>query len=251
MKELIKDKKVILGMIHLSGDKPVERALKEIEIYIAEGVHGCIIENYHGSTSDVEDTLRALTPEIKANIKIGINILPNDYHTAFKMGDKHKIDFIQLDYVAGKYERAQPLNGSEYLKARDSYAHQPIVYGGVWPKYYTPIAGSSMIEDIIVGRFLADGLVVTGSGTGKETPLDKIKVFVDILKDSKKFVKTPVIVGAGVDAGNVVEQLTIADGAIVGSCFKPYKRTQGMVTAELVREFMTEFKKIENGLNKI
>ncbi len=43
----------------------------------------------------------------------------------------------------------------------------------------------------------------------------------------------------------MVEQLTIADGAIVGSCFKPYKRTQEMVNRELVKEFMSEVRKIE------
>ena len=47
---------------------------------------------------------------------------------------------------------------------------------------------------------------------------------------------------AGVDKDNVLEQLAVADGAIVGSCFKPYKRTQEKVSRELVKEFMNKLK---------
>ncbi len=39
--------KPIIGMIHGAGDKPVDRAMKELDIYEEEGVNGAIIENYH------------------------------------------------------------------------------------------------------------------------------------------------------------------------------------------------------------
>ena len=60
----------------------------------------------------------------------------------------------------------------------------------------------------------ADAIVVTGEGTGKETPLDKIKRFREKIGDF------PLVVGAGVDSYNVMGQLKIADGAIIGSYFK-------------------------------
>jgi predicted TIM-barrel enzyme len=241
--------KTILGMIHLSGGDIVQRAINEIDIYAEEGLDGCIIENYHGSTEDVEEVLIALSTIPKKNIKIGINILPNNFEEAFRIANKFKVDFIQLDYIAGKYVGDKMLDVENYIKEQFKYEHRPLVLGGVWPKYYEPIKGSDLKSDIEEGLFLGDGIVVTGSGTGKETPIDKIKLFREHMNvNGNRYVlgkNIPLIIGAGVDVSNVAEQLLIADGAIVGSCFKPYKRTQEMVKRELVREFMGEVKKIK------
>ncbi|HLC31918.1 MAG TPA: BtpA/SgcQ family protein, partial [Candidatus Nanoarchaeia archaeon] len=48
----------------------------------------------------------------------------------------------------------------------------------------------------------------------------------------------PLIVGAGVTASNAYEQLSIADGAIVGSYFKSEGDTQSPVKRHKVRELM-------------
>ena len=45
-------------MIHLSGLDPVERALKEIEIYETEGLDGIIVENYHGTIDEIIEERR-------------------------------------------------------------------------------------------------------------------------------------------------------------------------------------------------
>lgn len=231
--------KPILGMIHLSGtDSTIkfERALVEIDILANEGVDGIIVENYHGSAEDVELVL--------SNIKdyrgyVGINVLPNDYELALKLADKYNADFIQLDYIAGNYINATPIDVEHFLSIRSEYSQVKIL-GGVWPKYYRPVVDSILMHDIESAMKLADAIVVTGSGTGKETPLDKIKEFRRIMGDF------PLIIGAGLDSNNVAEQLSIADGAIVGSCLKPYKRTNEMIDKNLVKEFMDEVRKIRN-----
>lgn len=82
---------------------------------------------------------------------------------------------------------------------------------------------------------LCDAVVVTGAGTGKETPLDKIKAFRKILGDF------PLIIGAGLTADNI-EQMQYADGAIVGSYFKPSGVTTAKVDRLLVKEFMSKVK---------
>ena len=48
----------IIGMIHLAGEKPVERAIEELIIFEQERIDGAIIENYHGTLLDVEKTLK-------------------------------------------------------------------------------------------------------------------------------------------------------------------------------------------------
>ncbi len=226
----------------------IKRAIEEIDIYVEEGIDGCIIENYHGSTKDVEEVLYALSIIPDKNIKIGINILPNDYKEAFRLGHIFEVDFIQLDYISGQYKNTEEIDIHDYVDSQFQYSHKPLVFGGVWPKYYEPVKDSNLKGDIEEGMLLCDGIVVTGSGTGKETPLDKIKLFREHMNSfNRKYVigkKFPLIIGAGLDATNVSHQLPFADGAIVGSCFKPYKRTQEMIDRKLVKEFMDEVKKI-------
>ncbi|MDD5192131.1 MAG: hypothetical protein PHH54_00860 [Candidatus Nanoarchaeia archaeon] len=57
--KLFSVRKPIIGMIHLAGKKEekVERALEELMIYQEEGVNGAIIEDYHGTYTDICDTL--------------------------------------------------------------------------------------------------------------------------------------------------------------------------------------------------
>lgn len=227
-------KKPILGMIHCAGS--TADAIREINIYEEEGVDGVIIENYHGDVRDVINVLKALK-EIDTKLMIGLNILPNEYHEALMMANTYGAEFIQVDYVAGSYLRYDDINETDYNTIRTGYPNIKVL-GGVHPKYYHPVEGSVLEDDVRVGMTRADAVVVTGSGTGKETPLDKIKEFRRICGDH------PLIIGAGLDADNVGEQLIHADGAIVGSCFKPYKRTQELIKRELIKEFMNQVNKV-------
>jgi len=222
-------------MVHLAGDNPHERALEEAEMMLSEGVDGIIVENYHGSVEDVRRTLLHLKD---CGGILGLNILPNEFELAFELAQEFNASFIQLDYVAGKYNRASTFDIERFLKIKASHSSDIKVLGGIHPKYYEPVKGSILKDDIEEGMTLASAIVVTGSGTGSETPMQKIKEFRNIMGEY------PLIIGAGLNPSNVVEQLSIADGGIVGSCFKPYGRTQEKIERSLVKEFMDEVKKI-------
>lgn len=167
--------KPILGMIHLSGDtiqNVKKRALEEIDILIGEGVDGIIVENYHGDVVCVDYVLANMKDRPKY---LGINILPNNYETAFMLAKEYKADFIQLDHISGKYKNTTPIDEKVYS---DLYVHNNEkikVFGGVWPKYYEPIKGSDLEVDISYATLICDAVVVTGDGTGKETPINKIQ----------------------------------------------------------------------------
>ena len=90
-----------------------------------------------------------------------------------------------------------------------------------------------MEEDLKMGMKLCDAIVVTGQGTGKETPLDKIKYFRSVIGNF------PLIIGAGLTADNI-NQMEWVDGAIVGSYFKPGGATTAKVDRELVKKFMSK-----------
>ena len=93
-------------------------------------------------------------------------------------------------------------------------------------------------NDIKEGMERAEAVVVTGEATGVEIPLEKIITFKRILGSH------PLIVGAGLNLNNVYSHLSIADGAIVGSYFKPNGDTSQKVDETLVSEFMNHVKKL-------
>lgn len=81
----------------------------------------------------------------------------------------------------------------------------------------------------------ADGIIVTGTQIGEETPLD-------LIKRVKNVVKVPVFAGSGVKAENIKDQLQIADGAIIGSSLKEGGIISNPISYDLV-------KKVLDGLN--
>ncbi|MSR86333.1 membrane biogenesis protein [Candidatus Woesearchaeota archaeon] len=221
----------IFAMLHLAGEDPVTRALDELTLFEEEGIDGVIVENYHGSVDDVISTLGAIQ-ERRTTLQVGVNILPNNYLQAFTLANKYGGSFIQQDYVAGRYaSEPRIMYPSEHGVTRALYS-QTIVLGGVWPKYYTPIPGSDLETDLQEGMKRADAIVVTGEATGRETPLEKIRGFRRVLGDY------PLVIGAGLTPHNAREQLLIADGAIVGSCFKLNYKTGNPVDRAKVRVFM-------------
>lgn len=235
-------KKPIFGMVHLAGIHA--RAIDEIYCYIENGLAGAIVENYHGGDDDVESVMAILSVEkIPNDFKIGVNILPNDYRRAIELTDCYKGDFIQLDHIAGEYgnKKASVTMDSRidhYNRCRENAPHVQVL-GGVHPKYYNPITGSDLMADLTMAIQRADAIVVTGAGTGMATPLDKIIDFrtkLDILSPVRR---VPLIIGAGLNPSNVKEQMQYADGAIVGSTFKPNGNTIKEVDPILVKEFMS------------
>ena len=230
----------ILGMIHLVGDEPIETALEEIAVYEEEGVDGAIIENYHGSVEDVIETLKR-TSGMELGIVMGVNVLPNEFEQSFALAHRYGADFIQIDYVAGRYNRGE-LDFDAYSRCKERYP-DIVVLGGVWPKYYTPVEGSDLIGDLMEAKSRAEAVVVTGDGTGVETPLRKIEKFREILGGH------PLVVGAGLTVNNAYEQLCISDGAIVGSFFKEGGDTRNPIDRRKISEFMSVVREVRKYQN--
>ncbi|MBT7902748.1 membrane biogenesis protein [Candidatus Woesearchaeota archaeon] len=224
----------IIGMLHLAGERPVQRAMEEAIIYLEEGVDAVIVENYIShNLFHVKKTLEELQ---KANtgLVVGVNVLPNEYYYAFQYATQYGAQFIQLDHVAGTYDRRGTFQLQDYLQEKQAHP-EIVVLGGVWPKYYTPIEGSDLEQDLAEGAERAEAIVVTGEGTGIETDIEKIRNFRRMLGPHK-----PLIVGAGLNPENAYEQLMIGDGAIVGSCFKPHGNERAPIDRDLVKRFMAE-----------
>ena len=78
----------------------------------------------------------------------------------------------------------------------------------------------------------ADGIIVTGTQVGEETPLD-------LIKRVKNVVNLPVFAGSGV---NIHDQLQTADGAIIGSSLKEGGILTNPISYELVKKVLDGLK---------
>jgi len=231
-RQLFGDKKPVFAMLHLKADSRMsmlERAQKETRCYLENGVEALVVENYFGSAQDCETVLSWLQNEYPDAI-YGVNIL-GAYETAFEMADKYNARFIQIDSVCGhlppKYDGVYA-NRLDDLR-RDSKA---VLLGGVRFKYQPVKSGRTVREDLILGMQRCDAIVVTGEGTGKATPLEKVLEFRETIDDF------PLVLGAGVTLNSIEETFENCDGAIVGSYMKDMHRDVGDVNPDYVKAFM-------------
>ena len=224
--KLFNAEKPIIGMIHLAGSnhqEKIKKGLQELMLYDKEGVNGAIIEDYHGTPKEVYEVLKESQ---KLNLKIirGVNILQEPY-SAFELASDFGAKFIQFDSV-----QTQDLNLKIYSGLREQYPNISVL-GGIGFKYTMP-TGNPLKQDLEEGMQRCEAIVTTGAGTGIETPIEKLKAYKKILGNF------PLIAGAGVNADNIKEQLSVADGAIIGSSFKPEGNTFLPVDRNLVRNIM-------------
>lgn len=84
--------------------------------------------------------------------------------------------------------------------------------------------------------FLSDGLIITGSSTGKAVDIREL----DALKDS---VDKPILIGSGITADNITEYWPFANAFIVGSHFKENGYWMNSISEERLAVFM---EKVEN-----
>ena len=230
--ELFGTCKPVFGMLHLKGDGVVsmlERAKQEIQAYLDAGVDALLVENYFGSADDCETVLAYLQKEYQDSV-YGVNIL-GDYATAFELAAKYGAKFIQIDSVCGHLRPMQDERFAQKLKAAREKA-DVVLLGGVRFKYQPINSGRTLEEDLMLGAQRCDAIVVTGAGTGMETPVQKVEQFRAILGDF------PLVVGAGVTLDTVEDTFRCGDGAIVGSWFKVNHDAHGDVCEEYVKSFM-------------
>ena len=234
--ELFPNKKAVIAMLHLKGttaEDIQERAKREISIFYQNGVDAVLVENYFGSTNDCQWALEYLKENYPDRI-YGVNIL-GDTKSAFSLADTYGAKFIQIDSVCG---HLRPHQESAFVKNLDTLRSnsQALVFGGVRFKYQPIQSGRTVEEDLKIGMTRCDAVVVTGAGTGLDTPQEKIDLFRSTLGDF------PLITGAGVTVQTVAQTLSRCDGVIVGSWLKDGHDAYGEVNETFVQQFMAAAK---------
>ena len=223
--DLFAHDKPIMAMLHLKGetaDERFERAVRELDLLLAGGADAVIVEDYFGTADDVERVLRYIAAQ-RPDIVYGVNIL-HDYRRAFSLAAQYGVKFIQIDSMAG---HLKPEDDGAYGEEINDLRRQSDAFliGGVRFKYQPYLSGRSLEEDMDIALGRCDAIVVTGTGTGIATDIEKIREFRQLI-------------GAGLTPESCGGQFAHADAAIVGSYFKDTYKDTGDVDPAHVKTFM-------------
>ena len=242
-KKLFDIDKPIIGMLHLNGftqENVHDLAKREIELMYANGVDAVLVENYYGTADDCAWALEYLCSQYKDYV-YGVNILGNS-ELAFSLAREYNAAFIQIDSVCGHLTpKKDEILSRELAGLRKNSS--AFLMGGVRFKYQPIKSGRTVEEDLLIGKYRCNAVVVTGSATGESTDIEKIKLFREVLG------KFPLIVGAGMNDENCREQISIADGAIIGTFFKQNGETHNPIDPERVKRLMTIVKEVRENDN--
>ncbi len=238
---LFPEKKTLIGMIHLKEDEEysaLERAKREIDILIENGFDAVLVEDYLSyGVDNVITTLNYLQKE-RPEVIYGLNVLrsyylhqekiPN-YEWSFMLASQYGAKFIQLDSIVGHLpqdEYAKFINRIRELRKNSDVC----ILGGVRFKYQ-PNYLNDLKQEVEIAKAECDAIVTTGEGTGKETPISKLKQMRASIGNDFAFIS-----GAGVNEGNCYDTLLVADAVIVGSYLKEKDNVEGEISAGNVKK---------------
>ncbi|MBI3203150.1 MAG: BtpA/SgcQ family protein [Myxococcales bacterium] len=245
--------RLLFGVVHLlplpgsprfSDRGAVEvRALTDAAALVAGGLDGFVVENFGDApffgdrvpASTIAE-MTALTERIRVAVGpeplIGVNVLRNDARAALAIAAATGADFIRVNVHVGVMVTDQgALEGRAAETLRERGASGVEILADVAVKHATPPAGFDLDQSAkdTAYRGLADGLIVTGSGTGEATSLARLERVRRAVPDR------PLFVGSGARAETLVDLLAIADGVIVGTSVKRDGRVDQPVDEARVR----------------
>uniref|UniRef100_A0A914VY55 Uncharacterized protein n=1 Tax=Plectus sambesii TaxID=2011161 RepID=A0A914VY55_9BILA len=258
---------LVFGMIHLRAlpGTPMHRhplqeifriARAEAEIYRDANIDGIIVENMY----DIPYVqASAVGPEITASMTricaelfymfknsnprplLGVQVLAGANQEALAIAHTTGFDFIRAEGFVFTHVADEGLMNAcagQLLRYRKTIGADGVgILADIKKKHCShSITADLSLVDIAEAAefFLADGLVVTGSATGRPAnPAD--------LSVVKSHSKLPVMVGSGVTFNNV-EEFADADALIVGSHFKDNGQWDGELDSKKVTAFMNKVK---------
>lgn len=233
--------KPVIGMLHvpaLPGSPRCRSSFSEIEDHVLRdaqtlaqaGLHGLLLENF-GDRPFFKDSvpphvialMTALAVKIRERfpLPLGINVLRNDAMAALAIATATQASFIRVNVWQGARLTDQGLiegQAAEVLRYRTLLNSRVLVFADVAVKHSWPLAETTLSEEIenATERALADAIVISGSKTGTMPDLSELQQAYQLTRRHE----VPLLVGSGVNAGNLESLFKYADGFIVGTALK-------------------------------
>lgn len=249
----------VVGMVHLralpgapnydaAGGRDAVRAaaVDDARTLEAGGVDAVLVENFGDAPFYPDDVPKhvvasmtslvdAVTREV--DLPVGVNVLRNDAEAALSVAAAAGARFVRVNVHAGARVTDQGIvegRAHETIRLRDRIDADVAVFADVGVKHSEPLGPetslSTAVEEV-VDRGLADGVVVSGTGTGEPTDVADLEV----VAEAAEAAGVPALVGSGVTAETVAETLAHADGVVVGTALKEGGETTAPVAESRVR----------------
>lgn len=256
--------KTIIGMVHVAAlpgtpkhtksvNGIIVEALQDAELLAEGGVDAIMIENMHDRPylnravgPEIVSAMTAVAVELRRRIELpmGIQILAGANKSTLAVALAAGFDFIRAEgFVFGHLADEGWMNSDagELLRYRKQIGAEHIkIFTDIKKKH----SSHAVSVDVSVAEtakaaefFLSDGVIVTGNATGEKASVDEVKMV-------KTAVKIPVIIGSGIDAGNIHEYWDFADAFIVGSSLKTEGNWENPVDINRVRELVRKVKNV-------
>ena len=270
--ELFPVPRPLIGMVHLaplpgsprwggSIDDVIKRAMDDARILAEEGIDGIIVENFGDAPFSagrvqpatvaamtigvlaVHGVVREVDPE--SRIRVGINVLRADVISALSIAAATGAGFVRTNVLTGALVTDQGIiEGSAYeaLRERRLLGIGTPIFADVMSKHAYPVGAGVVMEleaRSTAYRGLADALIVTGDETGAATSGE------DLRRARAAVPDRPILIGSGLNIGNVSELLPLCDGAILGTALKVDGVTEGPVDRARVREMVARGRSLQ------
>ena len=229
----------LVGMLHVEAlpgtprarlgvEEIVDKALAEAEIYRQAGFNGLMIENMHdrpylkgGVGPEVVAAMTVVAREARraTGLPMGVQVLAGANREAVAVAHAAGARFARVEGFVFAHVADEGLmesSAGELLRYRRAIgAEEVLLFADVKKKHsaHAITADVDLAETAHAAElFLADGLVVTGTATGRAADPGDLHTVADA-------VELPVLVGSGITADNM-HQFAEADAFIVGSSVK-------------------------------
>ena len=241
----------VIGMVHclplpttagFDGDyqRIIDRAVQDAVTLEKAGVDAVIVENM-GDTPFSAFLNKAYAVKQAVQIPVGLDAAFNDCEADIAIAAMVGASFIRVpvfvDTVLFTDGIIQPC-AKKCMEYRKMMGQENVkILADVQVKHAHMLREHITIEQSAKDAASngADGIIVTGTQVGEETPLD-------LIKRVKNVVNLPVFAGSGVNAENIHDQLQTADGAIIGSSLKEGGILTNPISYELVKKVLDGLK---------
>ena len=245
-----KEKNILIGMIHLPPllglagfpgmARVIDKALADLGALQKAGFDGALIQNDQDkphtefATSGQVARFTAIAMKVceKARIPIGVQVMLNDWRVSFEIAMVAGAAFTRLDVFV---DHVTCEWGDIHPDPAEIMAYKDAVYPDLLLLTDIQIKNKRMVRprplETSAARAMrqgSDGLVVTAGAEATER-------LANTLRRKKGSAHFPILVGAGVNAENVRQQLKNANGAFVGGAIKTADSVNVGKAKELVK----------------
>ncbi len=230
-----------------------QAALAEAIALTKAGFSALILENF----GDVPFYKNTVPPETIASMaviaaavrettgaRIGINVLRNDARAALAIAAVTGCDFVRVNVLAGVSATDQGLvegHAAEWIRERDRLGASIAILADADVKHARSLSMKNLateIEDLGL-RAGADGVIITGSTTGREPDVETLEAGIAAMKN----LGISIWIGSGSTPENVGALRKAGFGVIVGSALRRGGRAGAPLDGARIRKFLEAAKR--------